>query len=439
MDKNKSLYFSFIDGIFASIMTGFTMNYVIPFGLVLGAKNFQIGLLNALPQFFGSLIQLLTADFVEKLKSRLRIISIFVYFHGLSFFLVLLLLFNNFNKADLFIFITTLSTVLTSVAGPAWWSLMSDTVDKEKYGEYFAWRGKVLGVVSLISSFIAGFFLGIMQDKFVAFVILFSLSGLMRIISGYFISKMEDIPFEINKEKRFNYIDFVKRYKESNLVKYVIFISLFNFAVAISSPFFSVYMLKDLRLSYYEYTVVTLSTSITTLLFLPFWGRMADKIGNVRIIKITGFFICFVPILWIFSENVFYLIFINAIAGYLWAAFNLSTVNFIFDAASQEVRTRCISYFGFTNGMFVFLGNLLSGWFATHLPSLVKGSKLLTLFLLSGILRLFFVILFKDKFKEVKSVEEIDRKQLLFIVLGIKPVLDFGKEIIYPTYLKKSK
>jgi len=439
-NKSKSLYYSFLDGIFASIMTGFTMNYVVPFGLVLGAKNFHVALLNALPQLFSSIVQLRTAEMVDKLKSRLKIITLFVFLHGISYLLILLLLFVP-EKVRIvwFIFLTTLSSVLTSIAAPAWWSLMSDTVDKDKYGEYFAWRGKILGFVSLVSSFIAGWFLGVIKDKFTGFVILFFSAGISRLISGYYISKMEDIETKISPEKAFSYIEFIKRGQESNFVKYVFFVSLFNFAVFISAPFFSVYMLRELKMTYLEYTIVTLSTALAGLLFLPFWGKTADKIGNVKVIKVTGLLICILPILWIFSKNFFYLILINGFAGYVWAGFNLSTVNFIFDVASQETRTRCVGYFNFTNGMFIFLGTMLSGWLATHLPALVNESKLLTLFLLSGILRTVVIFVFKDKFYEVKKVEYVETKDFLLTVLGVKPVLDFSKDLFYPLFHRLNK
>jgi MFS family permease len=439
-NKSKSLYYSFLDGIFASIMTGFTMNYVVPFGLVLRAKNFHVALLNALPQLFSSIVQLRTDEMVDKLKSRLKIITLFVFLHGISYLLIILLLFVPGEVRILwFIFLTTLSSVLTSIAAPAWWSLMSDTVDKDKYGEYFAWRGKILGFVSLVSSFIAGWFLGVIKDKFTGFVILFFSAGISRLISGYFISKMEDIETKISPEKAFSYIEFIKRVKESNFVKYVFFVSLFNFAVFISAPFFSVYMLRELKMTYLEYTIVTLSTALAGLLFLPFWGKTADKIGNVKVIKVTGLLICILPILWIFSKNFFYLILINGFAGYIWAGFNLSTVNFIFDVASQETRTRCVGYFNFTNGMFIFLGTMLSGWLATHLPALVNESKLLTLFLLSGILRTVVIFVFKDKFYEVKKVEYVETKDFLLTVLGVKPVLDFSKDLFYPLFHRLNK
>lgn len=439
-NKSKSLYYSFLDGIFASIMTGFTMNYVVPFGLVLGAKNFHVALLNALPQLFSSIVQLRTAEMVDKLKSRLKIITLFVFLHGISYLLILLLLFVPEKVRILwFIFLTTLSSVLTSIAAPAWWSLMSDTVDKDKYGEYFAWRGKILGFVSLVSSFIAGWFLGVIKDKFTGFIILFFSAGISRLISGYFISKMEDIETKISPEKAFSYIEFIKRGKKSNFVKYVFFVSLFNFAVFISAPFFSVYMLRELKMTYLEYTIVTLSAALAGLLFLPFWGKTADKIGNVKVIKVTGLLICILPILWIFSKNFLYLILINGFAGYVWAGFNLSTVNFIFDVASQETRTRCVGYFNFTNGMFIFLGTMLSGWLATHLPALVNESKLLTLFLLSGILRTVIIFVFKDKFYEVKKVEYVETKDFLLTVLGVKPVLDFSKDLFYPLFHRLNK
>lgn len=440
MNKSKSLYYSFLDGIFASIMTGFTMNYVVPFGLVLGAKDGHIALLNALPQLFSSISQLQSAEIVDKLKSRLRIITFFVFLHGISYLFIVTLLFVPQNvKIQWFIFLSTLSSVLTSIAAPAWWSLMSDTVDKDRYGEYFAWRSKVLGFISLVSSFLAGWFLSVIKNKLSGFIILFFSAGIARLISGYFISKMEDIETKVLPEKVFSYFEFIKRIRESNFVKYVIFVSLFNFAVFLSAPFFSVYMLRELKMSYLEYTIVTLSTALSGLLFLSFWGKTADKIGNVKVIKVSGLLICILPILWIFSKNFFYLILINSFAGYVWAGFNLSTVNFIFDVASQETRTRCVGYFNFTNGLFIFLGTLFSGWLATHLPGVVNNSKLLTLFLLSGILRTVVIFIFRNKFYEVKKVEYVETKNFLLTVLGVKPVLDFSKDLFYPLLHRLNK
>ncbi len=432
----KSLRASFLDGIFASIMFGFTTNYVTPFALVLEAKKLQIGLLNSIPQLFGSIAQLKVGDMIEKIKSRVKIITQFAILQAICYVLIIFLLFlPNKVRFSYYLVMITLSTVFGTILSAPWASLMSDTVEKDKYGEYFSWRGKVLGVITLISNFVAGIFLYFVKNKFLGFVTIFFVSGICRFVSSLYLSKMVDIPIKIDKDKKFTYIDFIRRVKDSNFVKFVLFVSLINFATFIAAPFFSVYMLKDLKMSYYMYTVITTSSALTSLLFLPFWGRMADKYGNAKIVKVTGAFVGVLPILWLFSKNYVYLIIINTFAGHIWAGFNLCSVNFIFDAASSEVRTRCIGYFNFTNGMLIFLGTLLSGWFATHLPKLFFETNLLTLFLLSGILRFLVYILLYSKFKEVKKVEKVEEKDLLLTVLGIKPVLEFSEQLMY--YIRK--
>ena len=78
----KSLKFSFLDGIFASGMTGFTQEYLTPFLLILGATAKHVGMLSALPNLFASLIQFKSADITEKLRSRKKIINIFVLFQA---------------------------------------------------------------------------------------------------------------------------------------------------------------------------------------------------------------------------------------------------------------------------------------------------------------------------------------------------------------------
>jgi len=125
---------------------------------------------------------------------------------------------------------------------------------------------------------------------------------------------------------------------------------------------------------------------------------------------------------------------VNAIAGYVWAGFNLSVINFIFDISSREARTRCVAYFNVTNGIFIFLGAFIGGYLATHLSGMFFGSALLTLFFISGIARFLVSIFIAGKFREVREVEKIKDKEMLYIVLGITTALSLGEGI----YRRKS-
>ncbi|MEO0104303.1 MAG: MFS transporter [candidate division WOR-3 bacterium] len=433
-ERERSLKFSLLDGIFASINAGFTQSYITPFALLLKATNFQIGILNSLPQFISSFFQIPSADIVERLKSRVKIIANSVYFQGLFWLLISLLAFLNNSQFAFLVFLILLIShnSFSAFATPIWQSLMSDTVEKDKYGRYFAYRGKVLGFITLIANFAAGFILFLLsQNKILGFFIIFLIAGISRIISGYFISLMTDFPIKIVPEKRFSYYSFIKRLPESNFVKFTLYVSLMNFATYIAAPFFAVYMLKDLKFSYATYTLVNTASTLASLLSLSFWGSYADRYGNARILKVSGILIPLIPLLWLVSKNPIYIILINGFAGYAWAGFNLCALNFIFDAASPEVRTRCLGYFNFTNSIALFLGGILGGYLANKLPIIFPHSRLLTLVLLSGILRILVNIILIDKFKEVRKTEEIKEKELLAIVLGIRPLINLSEDIFF--------
>jgi MFS family permease len=87
-----------------------------------------------------------------------------------------------------------------------------------------------------------------------------------------------------------------------------------------------------------------------------------------------------------------------------------------------------VAYQGLVNGVLVFIGSLLGGYAAGHLPqSLDLGMwtwrppfMLLMVFLVSGIMRLAAAALFLPKFKEVRSVEAIGHGELVFRVSHIK-------------------
>jgi|UniRef100_A0A7V5Y0M1 MFS family permease len=434
-EREESLRYSLWDGIFASITAGFSQNYLTPFALFLKASNFAIGLLNSLPQFISAFFYIPVADIVEKFKSRKKVIAQAVYLQALTFILIAFLSFlvnYKIQPFTIFLILLILNNIFNAFATPIWQSLMSDTVEKERYGRYFAYRGRVLGFVTLIANFLCGFLLYLLsKNKILGFFLIFIIAGLSRFLSGYFISLMHDFPIKIVPEKRFSYYSFIKRLPESNFVKFTLYVALMNFATYIAAPFFAVYMLKDLKFSYATYTLITTASTLASLLSLPLWGNLADRYGNARILKISGLLIPLIPLLWLFSKNPIYLILINAYAGYSWAGFNLCALNFIFDATSPEVRTRCLGYFNFTNSFTLFIGGIIGGYLANRLPIIFPHSRLLTLIFLSGILRILVNIILANKFQEVRKTEKIEEKELLAIVLGIRPLINLSEDLFF--------
>jgi len=426
-----SLKAFFLESLFGAITSGLTSNYITPFALKIGAQSFHIGILNSSSNFLSSIVQLISPEVTEVIKNRVKFIASSAVSMGICFILVSITPFI-FKKNSLIMFILFISliTAICGIATPPWASLLSETVEKTKYGEYFAWRKKILGLVGLVSTFFGGFLLFVFDkqlnvpNKVIGFSILFFLAGICRFFSAYYQLQLKETLGDGLPTQKFNYFEFIRRFKESNFVKFMFFVVAINFGLFICKPFFSVYLLRDIGVEYSTFAIITTLGSIAGLFGLPIWGKLADKFGNVRVIKISAFFVPIIPVLWIVSKNIYYLMTVNAFTEYILAGFGLCFSNFIFDATSKIVRTRCIAYFNFTNEIFVSGACLLGGWLSGILPPLFTNSKLLTLFFISGLFCSFAVFLLRNSFTEVRKTEQIKDIEILGIITGVSSVLN---------------
>jgi MFS family permease len=233
-------------------------------------------------------------------------------------------------------------------------------------------------------------------------------------------SKMADLPLRRTPESDFTFWMFLGRMKESNFVKFVFFTASIAFGANVAGPYFSVYMLRDLRLDYLTYTFLHLAAAVSGLIAYPIWGRHADAVGNVKILKFTGFFLPVLPVLWLVSQNLAYLIVVQILGGFLWGGFILCGTNFIYDAASPEKRVRCLGYFNLINGAAIFAGASLGGFLADRLPAIL-GFRLFSLFVLSGALRFIFYVLLSGRFHEVRgSVRPVSGARLFASLIGLR-------------------
>ena len=254
------------------------------------------------------------------------------------------------------------------------------------------------------------------------FFIIFSLAAASRYVSAYFISRMDEPPHKKDPASEFTFLMFLRRFRESNFLKFVVFSGCLTFATYLAAPFFAVFMLRDLQLSYLTYMALQVGSSLASLIALPLWGRHADLVGNVRVLRLSSFLAALIPIFWLFSHNPAYLLLVQMFAGFSWSGVTLSAGNFIYDAVTPQKRVRCIAYFNVINGLALFLGSSLGGFFASRLAPLF-GYRLLALFALSCFCRVSFYLLLSRSFREVRAAHEVSIQELFFSVVGIRPLV----------------
>ncbi|TAL39333.1 MAG: MFS transporter [Spirochaetes bacterium] len=421
--NRKSLRFSFLDGVFASVMIGITQDYFTPFLLFLGGTSFQVGLLSAFPNMVASLAQLRTAEFIRMLRSRKRTITSFVFLQALMIGAIAFVALGGWSSVTIFISLAVLFTTFGAIATPAWGSLMSDIVAGDRRGAYFGWRNSLLGCIVVMASFGAGILLhwiepGRLREGFFA---LFAAACVTRVASWYFLTRMHDPEPAHHRGARFDPLTFFEKLRSSNFARFVMFVSLMSFSVSMAAPFFAVLMIRDLRFNYLEYSVITATAPLVMYLMMGRWGRLADRIGNVRVLKFTAPIIAGVPLLWIAGRHPVYLFFAQVISGFAWSGFQLAASNFIFDAVAPDRRVKYISYFNVLNGVLLSLGALLGGSLLSWLPGLL-GLPILTLFAISSGLRIVVSTALPVGLKEVRAVDAIRGNELIFSLIGMRPM-----------------
>ena len=406
-------------------MAGVTDHYATPAALFLGASVQQIGLIIALPSLLAALSQFFSVRVIYWVGGRLKLLIRLVFAQAsLIACIALLPLLEVSNRVELLLVFLVLAAVCGGLAGPAWGSLMSDYVPARKRGRYFGWRNRTVGSVTVGSIIASGLLLSFFQKVSygVGFSIIFSLAAAARYVSGYFLSRMDEPPHKKDPASDFTFLMFVRRFRESNFLKFVIFTGCLTFATYLAAPFFAVFMLRDLQFSYLTYMSLQVGSSLAGLIALPLWGRHADLVGNVRVLRLSSFIAALIPLFWLVSHHPTYLMLIQIVAGFFWSGVALSAGNFIYDAVTPQKRVRCIAYFNVINGLALFAGSFLGGYAASRLPPLF-GYRLLALFALSGFFRLLLYLLLSRSFREVRAARAVSIQELFFSVVGIRPLL----------------
>jgi MFS family permease len=180
-------------------------------------------------------------------------------------------------------------------------------------------------------------------------------------------------------------------------------------------------MLRELQMDYLTFTVLEVVSIAAALWAVTHWGDAADRAGNRKMLLIAGPLVGMVPLLWMVSSNVVALGFVEFFTGFAWAGFNLLSANFIFDATTPRNRTTYLAYFSAAVSMATALGALTGGLLIEHMPKLMD-SAILSMFLLSGCLRLLLAAAFLPHIQEVRRVRSLKAAELFHIILGGRTV-----------------
>ena len=372
----QSLQHSLKDSAAFAAMTGAGETYISAFALFLGAGTAQIGVLASVPPVLASFVQLFSAWLGRALKRRKALIVFGASTQALTWIplLALPLLFPDYAVELLIVCVVTYFAA-ANLAAPQWSGLIGDIVPRRKRGRFFGVRTQLITAVTFLSLVAGGGILHVLSERdqtLYGFITLFLAAAVARIISVYHLSRMHDPgAHPVEKQAPLN-VEWWQRLKESNFARFSIFFALMQMAVSVSAPFFTVYLLRDLGVDYLEFTVVTATAILAQFLTLAQWGRISDVFGNRRILTVCGALLPSLPLMWLFSSEIWYLMAIQVVSGISWAGFNLSAGNFLYDLIQPNRRVRYMAFHNVLASIGIFFGALLGGTLGEWLPDTLR-------------------------------------------------------------------
>ncbi len=425
---DKSLRHSIRDGVAYAVMTGAGEAYFSAYAVFLNMSVAMIGWLAALPPLLGSFAQLVSAAWGHRINRRKRIILTGAGLQALTWLpiIALPLLFPAYAGIILMLGVVFYFAA-ANLAIPQWVSLMGELVPERRRGRYFALRTRQGSIASFVALIGAGLLLHgftAQGETAAGFVTVFVIALIGRIISVYHLGRMYDPPGHVAvldvAEVRSGWSGF----RAAPVFRFSVFFALMQFATAIASPFFTVYMLRDLQWTYLEFTINTGAVVLVQFFTLNFFGRLSDAFGNRLILATTGWVIPWLPAMWLFSTDYVYLLVIQLLGGLAWAGFNLSAGNFLYDLIPSRQRVGFLAIHNVMSSIGVFAGAILGGFLAMHLPtSITLGettftwlSALYGVFALSTLARLTVAAIFLPRLKEVRVVRRMSVGGLIFRV-----------------------
>jgi MFS family permease len=356
-------------------MTSFTGGaFLVAMAILLGASNFQIGILAALPMFT-NISQLLSVWLVGKYHNR-RAVAVYGAFLARIPLIIIgfLALSASGASVNLLIFFLFFHYLFGSIAGPSWNSWMKDMIPEKMLGDYFSRRSRYTQTLNVVLSIILALFLDFIKDRYpnrelTVYALFFIIAGGIGILGGYLLSKAPEPQSYLSNTNVFAL--FKIPLKNANFRNLLIFNSLWAFSLNIATPFFTVFMMKSLGLPISYIIILSVISQLFSILTIRTWGIFSDRYSNKNIIALSAPIYVLCILAWcyvgIYSNhyaNLVLLVVIHMFTGLSTSGINLALTNIGLKLAPKKDAIVYLSVKNIVTAVFSSLGPVTGGLFA---------------------------------------------------------------------------
>jgi len=132
-------------------------------------------------------------------------------------------------------------------------------------------------------------------------------------------------------------------------------------------PLFSIYMLRTMELGVFIYTINMTLWQVSNFSSSNYFGKLCEKIGDFKVLKLSTYTIVFLPILWIllyYLDNELQILatfIVSILAGICFSAYTLSSFNLVYKISKKDDVIHFSALNTFILGFAILLGGILAG------------------------------------------------------------------------------
>ncbi|MDP5279210.1 MFS transporter [Sphingomonas sp. DG1-23] len=262
------------------------------FALHLGASNLMVGILASAP-FLTQLLQLPAIVLIERWRTRKRI-AVITSLIGRAMLAVMAALAFFSGTVPLLVFLAAQFVLcgFGAIGTCAWNAWMRDLAPDERMGQVFARRTLWLTAISLLLGLIAALALDWTPAASLARDLVFSgmfaagcLTGLLsaRIVAAMPEPEMPEAtgPIQLGALLR-------QPLRDANFSRLLLFIGSWQFAVNFATPFFTVFIVRQLHFDISFVMLLSVVSQVANLLALRMWGTLSDRFANKSVLAICA-------------------------------------------------------------------------------------------------------------------------------------------------------
>ncbi len=354
-----------------SILTLTSGAFLIGFAKYLGASNEQSGIIAAIPVLAG-IVTVFSPIVLEKLESRKLLTCIMCFIGRLMMGLMILIPFISPHKTvrvQLLIWIFLIANLILIFTIPYVQMWQLNITPERIRGSYYGKRESIILATVTVVTLLMGQVLDKFEQlghQFTGFIVLYVFVIVMAFVNIVMLSKIKE-PVNPLLESRVSIKNlFTLPTKNKNFMKITFITVLWNLGYQIAFPFTSVYMVSTLQLRYGLVTAMAVLASITSVVSVRFWGKIADKKSWIYIMKlmIVLQILSFVTWFFINADTVYILMPVaHILGGAAISGVNISVNNLQYSYSPADNKTVYMGFSSAVNGIIGFVGTLIGSFF----------------------------------------------------------------------------